>query len=165
MPDSMAVKLKLDFTTMKPSVYCSLLVILAVSNACKKQATITDPIPDVPVNITINMALPKYSHLLNANTFVFEEGGVKGVAIVHYNNDEYYAFDRCCTYESSKSCAQVEVDSSFLIFRCGQTTASGFQKCCDSKFLFDGNVFNGPATYGLKMYALNKQGSLITITN
>jgi hypothetical protein len=31
--------------------------------------------------------------------------------------------------------------------------------------LFDGSVFSGPAVFGLKMYALNKQGSLITITN
>jgi hypothetical protein len=157
-------KLKQDFTIMS-NKYALILVLFVGLSACKKNQQTIDPIPDVPVNITINMALPKYSHLLNANTFVFEDGGVKGVAIVHYKDEEYYAFERCCTYESSKSCAQVEVDSSIMIFRCGQTTTAGFQKCCDSKFLFDGNVFNGPATYGLKMYTLTKQGSLITITN
>ncbi|MEN9739086.1 MAG: hypothetical protein RLZZ318_1120 [Bacteroidota bacterium] len=160
----MVAKQKPDFTIMI-NKYALILVLFLALSACKKNQQTIDPIPDVPVNITINMALPKYSHLLNANTFVFEDGGVKGVAIVHYKDEEYYAFERCCTYESSKSCAQIEVDSSIMIFRCGQTTASGFQKCCDSKFLFDGSVFNGPATYGLKMYSLTKQGSLITITN
>ena len=157
-------KQKPDFTIMNDK-YVLILISLLVFAACKKTQQTIDPIPDVPVNITINMALPKYSHLLNANTFVFEDGGVKGVAIVHYKDEEYYAFERCCTYESSKSCAQIEVDSSIMIFRCGQTTTAGFQKCCDSKFLFDGSVFNGPATYGLKMYTLIKQGSLITVTN
>jgi hypothetical protein len=144
-----------------------IMMAIAISAfSCKKSKTINnDPIDNVPVSITINMALPSYSHLQNVGTHVFEAGGVKGVVIVHHTDDNFYAFDRCCSYQPKNACSRIEVDSSVLIFRCGETKPSGFEKCCDSKFLMDGEVFNGPATFGLKQYQVIRSGNLINIKN
>lgn len=145
-----------------------ILMAMAVTLAfsCKKSNSINgDPINDVPVNITINIALPSYSHLNDAGTHVFEAGGVKGVVIVHHTDDVFYAFDRCCSYQPNNACSKIEVDSSLLLFRCGESQASGFQKCCDSKFFMNGEVFNGPATFGLKHYQVIRSGNLLNIKN
>jgi Rieske Fe-S protein len=143
------------------------LAILSVTTliSCQKNNINNDPIADVPVNITINMALPLYSHLLNEGTFLYWDGGVKGVVVVHYQNDEYYAFDRSCSYQPSTSCAKIEVDSSFMVFRCGTSKNTGFEKCCDSKFFMNGQVLNGPATFGLKQYQVIKTGTELSIKN
>lgn len=159
----MEEKQKVDFTTMNKILI--LILGLAIFASCQKNNINNDPIADVPVNITINMALPSYSHLLNEGTFVYENGGVKGVVIVHYQNDEFYAFDRACSYQPSNSCAKIEVDSSFNVFRCGSTQTTGFEKCCDSKFFMNGQVLNGPATFGLKQYQVIKNGTELSIKN
>ncbi len=152
------------FINMNRIIVVAITLMLAFS--CKKSRVINpDPINDVPVNITINIALPAYAHLQDVGTHVYEPGGVKGVVIVHHTDDNYYAFDRCCSFRPGDSCSRVEVDSSVLVFRCGQTKAGVFQKCCDSKFFMNGEVFNGPATFGLKHYQVIRSGNLLDIKN
>ena len=163
MLDCMAVKLKEDSILMN-KILGLLFVVIAVS-ACKNNNVNPEPIDNVPVSLTINMALPLYSHLLDQGTFVYEPGGVKGVVVVHYTDDNFYAFDRNCSYQPKTSCASIEVDSAINLFRCGQTTSSGFQKCCDSRFWMNGEVFAGPANYGLKHYQVTRSGNLLNIKN
>ena len=160
----MAEKPKEDFTIMNKIIILTILGLTALI-ACQKNNINNDPIADVPVNITINMALPLYSHLLNEGTFLYWDGGVKGIVVVHYQNDEYYAFDRSCSYQPSTSCAKIEVDSSVMVFRCGNTQITGFEKCCDSKFFMNGQVLNGPATFGLKQYQVIKNGTELSVKN
>lgn len=141
-------------------------LIISLFLSCKDRTNVNpDPINNVPVNITINLALPTYFHLQNINTFVFEPGGVKGIVIVHHPDDKFYAYDRACSFQPTNSCAKIEVDSSFYQFRCGETKNTGFQKCCDSRFNFDGSVAQSPAQYGLKSYLVTKSGNFITVSN
>ncbi len=145
-----------------------LIILLLVGMACNKERNNAnpDPIKDVPVNITINLALPAYFHLQNTGTYVFENGGAKGVVLLHHPDDNFYAFDRACSYEPNiSSCSRLEIDTPYMQFRCGQSTKTGFQKCCDSKFFFDGSVVQGPASYPLKSYNVSKSGNIIIITN
>lgn len=160
----MVEKQKEDFIAMNKIIILTIMGLVFYTS-CQKNNINNDPIADVPVNITINMALPSYSHLLNEGTFVYENGGVKGVVVVHYQNDEFYAFDRACSFQPSNSCAKIEVDSSFMVFRCGSTQTTGFEKCCDSKFFMNGQVLNGPATFGLKQYQVVKNGTELSIKN
>lgn len=141
------------------------LIICCLFLACKKTNVNQDPIPDVPVNITINMALPSYSHLFNPGSHVFEDGGVKGIVVVHHLDDEYYAFDRTCAFQPNSDCSKIEVDSSVLVFRCGKSTLKGFEKCCESRYMMDGQVLDGPTTFGLRRYQLVKSGNLLSIQN
>lgn len=141
------------------------IFLFVVLFACRKGSINNDPIQNVPVNITINMALPSYNHLLNPGSFVYEPGGVKGVVVVHHTDDAYYAFDRNCSFQPNNACSKIEVDSSVLIFRCGETTDSGFVKCCNSRFFMDGQVLDGSASFGLKHYQVIKTGNLLNIKN
>ena len=163
MPACMAVKPKKDFINMN-KVLGLLLCVLAFS-ACKNNNVNPEPIDNIPVSITINMSLPSYSHLLDQGTFVYEPGGVKGIIVVHHTDDNFYALDRSCSYQPKSSCAKIEVDSSVLLLRCGESQSGGFQKCCDSRFWMNGEVFAGPATYGLKHYQVSRSGNLLNIKN
>lgn len=163
MPACTGKKAVKVFTGMNKFICILLLLFTAV--ACKKNSVNTPPIADVPVNITINMALPSYAHLQNTGTFVYEPGGVKGVVVVHHSDDQFYAMDRNCSYQPDQSCSRIEVDSSFLVFRCGESIPGGFQKCCDSRFFMDGQVFNGPAVFGLKHYLVIRSGNILNIKN
>ncbi len=163
MQDNTEKKPSKDFTTMNKLTIVIAIALSAFS--CKKNNINNDPIVDVPVNITINMALPLYAHLQDMGKHVFYDGGVKGVVIVHHTDDNFYAFDRCCSFQPSNTCSKIEVDSSLLIFRCGESKNNVFQKCCDSKFLMNGEVFNGPATFGLKHYQVIRTGNLLDIKN
>jgi len=149
---------------MNKHILFSTIALLTILS-CNKNTVNNDPIADVPVNITINMALPSYTHLLDPGTFVFENGGIKGVVVVHHTDDQFYAFDRSCSFQPSNACSRVEVDSTVLVFRCGESKAGGFQKCCDSRFFMNGQVLDGPATFGLKHYQVIKSGNLLNIKN
>lgn len=164
MPDCTGKKQKPDFTIMNKHILFSAITLLTVLS-CNKNTVNSDPIADVPVNITINMALPSYTHLLDPGTFVFENGGIKGVVVVHHTDNQFYAFDRSCSFQPSNACSKVEVDSTVLVFRCGESKAGGFQKCCDSRFFMNGQVLDGPATFGLKHYQVIKSGNLLNIKN
>lgn len=164
MPDYTGKKQKPDFTPMNKHILFSTIALLTILS-CNKNTVNNDPIADVPVNITINMALPSYTHLLDPGTFVFENGGIKGVVVVHHTDDQFYAFDRSCSFQPSNACSRVEVDSTVLVFRCGESKAGGFQKCCDSRFFMNGQVLDGPATFGLKHYQVIKSGNLLNIKN
>lgn len=163
MQECGAEKQNQDFTNMNKFIIISFIVVLF---SCQKSNQVNDdPIPDVPVSITINLALPLYAHLETIGTHVYEPGGVKGVVVVHHTDDKYYAFDRTCSYQQSTNCAKIEVDSTNLQFRCGKTISSGFEKCCDSRFFMDGMVAQGPAKFGLKQYNVSKNGTMLNIFN
>ena len=139
---------------------------MSVAVSCKTGNNINpDPIQDVPVNFTINISLPSNSQLLDQGSHRYHDGGVKGVVVVHHTDDKFYAFDRACSHQPSNACSRIEVDSSFNIFRCGESKIGGFVKCCDSKFFMNGEVFNGPATFGLKHYQVIQSGNLLNIKN
>jgi nitrite reductase/ring-hydroxylating ferredoxin subunit len=160
----MAEKPKKDSINMNKYIILGALLIVLIFS-CGKNNVNPDPIDNVPVNITINMALPSYSHLLDIGSHVYEAGGVKGVVVVHAFDDQYYALDRTCSHQPRNDCSKVELDSSSFQFRCGSSQLNGFQKCCDSRFSLDGSVTNGPATFGLKMYSVSKSGNLLNIKN
>lgn len=153
------------FTAMIKLNVLMLTLLGLTATSCRKNNINTQPIQDVPVNITINLSLPSYSHLENPGTFVYEQGGVKGVVVVHHTDDVFYAFDRNCSFQPDNACSRIEVDSNFLVFRCGETKPSGFEKCCDSRFFMDGQVFNGPAAFGLKHYLVVRSGNILNIKN
>lgn len=143
----------------------NLLILVLVAISCGKNNINPDPIKDVPVNEVVNMGLSTNSHMLNPGNHMFIDAGVKGIVIVHHTDDAYYAFDRNCSYQPNNACSRIEVDSAVFVFRCGESTSSGFLKCCDSKFLMNGDVFNGPATYGLKRYQVIVDGNLLYVKN
>ncbi len=164
MQDYGGKKQKKDFTNMNNRILISLIVVLCFS--CKKSNHVNEnPIPDVPVNLTINLSLPTYNKLNDIGEFVYETGGVKGIIILHHTDDNFYALDRACSFNYQDSCALINADASNLNLKCGKQNGSTFINCCQSLFSFDGSVFQGPAKFGLKHYRISRSGNLLTIFN
>lgn len=120
-----------------------MVVLLIAQPACKKSNQ-TDPIPTVPVNITVPLRLPEYSALNSIGNYVYINGGYKGIIVYRRTLDQFVAFERACPFDPTTSGAIVVVDSSGVMAKDSK---------CGSKFnLFDGSVVNGPAARSLKPY-------------
>ena len=122
--------------------------------SCQKEE---DYIPNVVVDIDLNLTLPEFSDLQTVGNYVFITGGVKGIIVYHQGFDSYKTYDRNCSFEPSLSCARIDsVNSSIAIC-----------KCCNSMFLLEQNGENieGPALLPLKQYPNNLSGDFLYIYN
>ncbi|MCB9262252.1 MAG: hypothetical protein H6607_07755 [Flavobacteriales bacterium] len=122
-------------------------------------------IPDVPVNITLNLDLPSNMHLNNLGGFSLLTGGHRGIFLVHHFDDAFYAVERTCTYIPDSACAVIQVDTSNIQLRCGTYNTQGYDQCCQSLFSYDGSLLQGPAQYSLKRYNVSRNGNLLSIYN
>ncbi len=150
----------------------NILLIIAVFGAFTYTSCKSDDIysgdcyvPDIPVNITINMSFAEHFLLQNMGEYKYLEGGNRGIFLVHNYDDYYYAIERTCTYQSDLECSKIFVDSLNLQLRCGTETDTGFVECCTSKFTFDSRVIAGPSRCNLKTYRVNKSGNTLYINN
>lgn len=110
------------------------------------------PVPDVPVEQTLNINLPSYSNLQGVSGWVYINGGSRGIIVYRSSLDEFVAFDRHGTYNAYEECDPVYVDSNNvlnLIDPCSESTYS----------ILDGTVTNGPAEYPLRQYRTTYNGS------
>lgn len=124
--------------------------------SCNKQEPY--PIPNVPVNIIINLDLPSYQSLNAPGGYVYTNGGSRGI-VIYRNFDEFIALDRHSTHNSDDPCAIVNVnpDNFFELI----------DTCSGSKFsIMSGVVLEGPAKYGLKRYTAIWDGAYtVTVYN
>lgn len=141
----------------------STIIILLFSTSCNKRKD-ENMIPNVAVSIRVNMDLPLYNELLVPGNYIYLNGGNKGITLFHGFDEEFYATDRMCPYQPFDECSRVEIDSNYT-FRCGSMQNGVFQKCCDSKFQYDGQLSNGPSLFPLKTYRVYKNGNIIDISN
>ena len=129
-------------------LFCIILSNLLLTSCEEKDPY---PIPNVPVNILLNLDLPSYQNLNGPGGWVYIPGGSKGI-IVYRNFDEFIALDRHSTFEASNDCAIVTVDSlnSFVLN----------DSCSTSQYsIMDGTVVTGPAKWGLKRYNASWDGA------
>jgi hypothetical protein len=131
--------------------------------ACNSNTNTTTTIPNVPVNVQLdlldqqNKALRFDNGVLAIPPSGINGGGVKGIYVVRQNATTYSAFERNCPYQPLNACATVTLDrSSHLFFR---------DSCCTSQFSLQGQVTGGPAARSLRQYNTSISGSLLTITN
>lgn len=124
----------------------SMLLIIS----CKKQ---NNQIPEVLVDIQVNINNPGYISLQVTGGWMYFDGGSRGIIVYRRSQDEFLAYDRHCTYQPEATCGQVAVDSTNII---------AVDACCGSKFILtDGSVQSAPATMALKRYQTYWDGSSI----
>lgn len=116
------------------------------------------PIPNVAVNILLNLNLPAYQNLNNPGGWAYVNGGSKGI-IVYRNFNEFVALDRHTTVFPDSTCSIAEVDS-----------INGFvlnDPCSAAQYsISTGTVIKEPAQWGLKQYFTTWDGALaLQITN
>lgn len=136
------------------SIFIPFIAIIFLTS-CKEEKY---PIPNVPVNITINLDLPSYVDLNSPGGNAYVNGGSRGI-VVYRDFDKFVALDRHSTYNSNDACAIVIVNPD-NIFELIDT-------CSGSRFsIINGAVLEGPAKFGLKNYATSWNGSyLLNIYN
>ncbi len=129
-----------------------LLCLLLISVACNKDDKNQQlGIPYVNVDRYILLNDPNSLSLNAVGGFLYVNAGSRGILVYHRAYEEYVAFDRHCTYNTSDACGKVSLDSlSNVILNCA---------CCASKFsIIDGSVLNGPTINPLLQYQAQLSG-------
>jgi len=131
-----------------------LFSILITIYGCKNQY---EGIPDINVNIYINIQNPQYQNLLGMGSWSYLEGGSKGIIVFNLGNNKFLAYERHCPYLPQNSCSKISVDETNII---------AVDTCCSSKYqLIDGSAIDGPASLPLKRYNTSFDGNIIHIWN
>lgn len=146
---------------MKKSIVIGLLLSYFIfMNGCGKVQYAN--IPDVNVNITINVLDPLYADLQAPGGYAVVDGGVKGIVIYRVDIDRFNAYERMCPYDIG-DCGKVSVDNTNVVLHDDDCGGAG----CGSKFnIIDGSVLNGPANLPLKQYSAAFDGmAILTIIN
>jgi hypothetical protein len=143
---------------MKKITAFSFLILFAaalITSSCKKEAYAD--IPNVYVNLSLDISSTFYIELNNVGGWVNLTGGYRGITVYRSSYDTFVAFERCCPYDADVDAAMVEVDASGLTLT---------DSICGSTFLIlDGSVVNGPATVPLKQYRADFDGDILRIYN
>jgi nitrite reductase/ring-hydroxylating ferredoxin subunit len=132
---------------LRKIIFSSILLAL-LSTSCQDES---HPIPNLPVNININLDLPSYQPLNAPGGSVYVNGGSRGI-VVYRNFDEFVALDRHSTFNSQDSCAIVSInpDNQFQLV----------DSCSGSVFdIANGVVIQGPAKWALKRYNASWNGA------
>lgn len=138
---------------MRNSLYI-LIVSFCFFGCTKSQDT---NIPLTTVNHTIYIDNPAYISVSVPGSWMYLNGGSRGLLLYRASNSEFIAYDRHCTYEPNNNCAQISVDASNII---------AIDDCCGSEFLItDGSVIKNPASLPLKRYQTSFDGNVLQIFN
>ena len=123
-------------------------------NSCRNQY---EGIPNVNVDIYINIQNPQYQNLSGMGSWVYVEGGSKGIIVFNSDNENFLAYERHCPYKPQNSCSKVSVD---------ETGFSATDSCCLSTYqLLNGSIIDGPGSLPLKGYSTSFDGNIIHIWN
>ena len=68
------------------------LVTLMFLVSCHKNNQ--NPVPNIPVDITIDLGLPSYYSLQGVSGYAYVNGGSRGIIVYRKSLDEFVAFDR-----------------------------------------------------------------------
>jgi nitrite reductase/ring-hydroxylating ferredoxin subunit len=124
-------------------------------NSCKSDYI---DIPDVYVNIAVDLNDPDFFMLNAAGNGVEISGGYAGIIVYRQSSETFAAYERACPYSPYKE--QVSISDK------GSTAVD---TVCGSEFslIFDGAVMSGPAPYPLKKYSVsfNASSSILYIFN
>ncbi|MDA0973508.1 MAG: hypothetical protein O2867_07225 [Bacteroidetes bacterium] len=134
---------------MRIYVMLMCLVTMLFLSQCRKDQD--DRVPNVPVDITININLPLFNNLQTVGSFAYVTGGSNGILIYHLSQDEFVAFDRHCTFDVP-AFHRVTVDSTNII-------ASDLSNCGSGFIITDGSVVRGPAFVPLTQYQTTYNGA------
>jgi len=112
-------------------------------------------IPHVAVDFTIDTYSTFYNELAVVGGWVYVTGGYKGILLYRFSNDEFMAYERCCTYRPKDPCERIVMEDSGLGMH---------DPCCGSRFIIiDGSVVEGPAKRMLRQYYTSFDGRYLRV--
>jgi len=129
------------------------MILIGFSN-CRDAEQV---VPNVPVDIALDLNLPIYAPLNTVGNHIVVSGGSLGIIVYRLSIDEFKAFDRHCTFNVPEQC-RVTVDNSNI-------QAEDID-CCGSVFsIIDGTVQSGDAFVPLREYRTTFFNNVVSITN
>jgi len=133
-----------------------LLLFLIISNfSCEKNET-TDILPNVPVNIIVNLDLPQFIKLKTPPNWEYVNGGIKGILIQSTGlTPPYKAYDRACP---NNDCTSAMVFDGSLKMKC---------PCDNSEYsIIDGSPQTAGNSHFAREYRVSEiNPSTLNITN
>jgi nitrite reductase/ring-hydroxylating ferredoxin subunit len=130
-----------------------LSILIFTIYQCDKEQ---ERIPYVYVNIQKSIDDPELNAVLIPGNYVYLTGGVNGIILYRFSNDEFIAWERTCPYVPSDNC-RISLDETDVFCAC---------PCCESEYsIIDGTAVKGPSTYPLKSYKTYFDGYYIRIYN
>ena len=130
--------------------------LLSSTWSCKNK--IEHPsIPNVSVNVYLDISSTLYIELSTIGGSVYITGGYKGIVVYRVSPDEFVAYDRACPFDPTDPCSRIQMDPSGITLT---------DSCCMSNFsVLDGSVISGPATQPMKRYYTQFDGQMLHIWN
>lgn len=113
-------------------------------------------VPDVPVNIAININQPDFFNLSVPSGWVYITGGSRGIIVFRNSLTEFTAIERHSAFEPENNCAVIVNPDNVIIS----------DPCSESQWLImDGSIVKGPTSFPLKTYQLTFSDPMLYITN
>lgn len=134
-----------------------ILLIFIVLISCDDYQSDTTFLPNIPVNVTIDLNLPEGNDIVTNGFITIPNKGVRGVIIFNNGLNRYRAFDLACPHIALQDCSTMVFEKSDLFMTC---------PCDDEAFSkIDGSAKNGNIQYAAREYTVSKSGSILTIRN
>ncbi|MFO7862743.1 MAG: hypothetical protein R6U85_01970 [Salinivirgaceae bacterium] len=133
--------------------YTILLFLLLFLLSCKDKE---NPVPDVYVNITIDLNDASYNDLV-PGSYKNITGGLSGIILYRKNFNEFSAIERTCPYEAEYNTRVTVIPDNTLFMECDS---------CKSRFYIeDGSLIEGPSKFPLNQYKTMFDGRYLRIYN
>lgn len=143
---------------MAKSTFIPILTIsfvLLFFSSCEKEDM--HPVPNVMVDIRINIENPSFAAINTIGNSVSVSGGYRGIIIYRVGQNEFTAFDRSCPHHVWEQCAVVNGLPGQPFAKCD---------CCQTTYqLLDGSKFTGPSLFPLRAYRVNFLHPFLSINN
>lgn len=139
------------------TIFLTAIVICAsFFTGCKEPYD--DYIPEVKVNMEIDLYLPSFTDLnIVTGSYIDTTHGYKGLIVYRATEMDFYAYDQACPHEPFDDEALIEVEPWSSIAICTK---------CGSEFLLtDGFPIEGPSERPLRAYNTNFTGRYIRVYN
>jgi hypothetical protein len=131
-----------------------ILFTLFAAAGCRDRNT--NRVPDVPVNIAININQPDFFNLSVPSGWVYITGGSRGIIVFRKSMDEFVALERHSPYEPADNCAVTVNEDNVIVS----------DPCSDSQWLImDGTIVQGPTAFALETYNTSFSNPILYITN
>ena len=141
---------------MRSAIFWVTYFILSLGLAGCEENQPQTQIPFALVDETINLNNFEFLALKTIGGYVTYDAGVRGIIIYRESASVYKVFERNCTFQPLDNCARINIDDSGLFL---------IDPCCQSKFSFLGNPFEGPAYIPLLEYRTTLDNNYLIITN
>jgi len=127
-----------------------IFVTVFLIGACHKNNQ--NPVPNLPVDITIDLGLPGYYALQGVSGYAYVNAGSRGIIVYRKTLDEFVAFDRHSPADPEGTCP-------LPLYPNPNNFLELIDSCNNASFsLYDGAPISNSA-FGLRQYATQFNGS------